>query len=230
MLQELAQEPLVSRVNGRVRRSSALSAHYDALFRQIQGAGLKPSTASTIGIISCAPRAGVSTVALNIAITAAGADSGPVLFIDADVSKPFDGKVVDSVPADGIAEIFSNTAEPLDCVQPSRFSNLSILAGRGKGKHGASSFSPSKFAGLMEVYKSHFNVIIVDIPAPSELNGSILLASELDGVVLVLEAERADGRVALRMKEQLGDAGAHLLGVVLNKRRQYIPGWLYRLL
>ena len=87
MLQELATERPAVRANGSLAHRSKLSAYYDALFQRIQAAKLDASVGQTIGITSCAPRAGVSTVAFNIAVTADRAGCGPVLFIDADINK-----------------------------------------------------------------------------------------------------------------------------------------------
>ena len=108
------------------------------------------------------------------------------------------------------------------------YGDLSIVSGRGMRPHGVSTIDRDKFSEILNEYKRHFTLLVIDIPAPTELNGSVCLASQLDGVVLVIEAERADGRVALRTKQQLVDANVNLLGVVLNKRRQHVPGWLYR--
>jgi Mrp family chromosome partitioning ATPase len=50
----------------------------------------------------------------------------------------------------------------------------------------------------------------------------------VDGVILVLESGKTRRQVALNVKKQLEDAKGKLLGVVLNKRRHYIPDWIYR--
>ena len=89
---------------------------------------------------------------------------------------------------------------------------------------------PFKAADLFNEYKCQFKLVIVDVPAPSELNGSIYLAGRLDGVLMVIESELSDARAALRTKQQLVDANANVLGVVLNKRRKHVPNWLYNLL
>jgi Mrp family chromosome partitioning ATPase len=113
---------------------------------------------------------------------------------------------------------------------PTSCEELCILSGRGTSSGAASSIDRKRFAEILGEYKRHFGAVIVDIPAPTESTSSILLASETDGVVLVVEAEQADARVALRAKQSLLDARANIVGVVLNKRRQHVPGWLYRLL
>jgi Mrp family chromosome partitioning ATPase len=183
-----------------------------------------------MGIIGCAPRAGASTVAYNVAMTAAHSDCGSVLYLDADVKNQPGPNPVGVVPALGLADALARAANPLDCVKLTPYANLSILSGRGVNTRGIAKVDAAAFASIIDEFKKHFELLVIDLPAATDFNGSILLASQLDGVILVVEAERADGRVALQIKRQLENADVNLLGVVLNKRRQHVPGWLYRML
>jgi len=230
MLQELTKERSAVRESGSSIRHSKLSAHYDALFRRIQTAGFDSETGVAIGIIGCAPRAGASTVAFNIAMTAAHSDCGSVLYIDADVKKRPGPNPVGAVPELGLADALASAADPLDCVKLTQYANLSILSGRGISTRDIAKVDPGALTSIFEEFKRQFKLLMIDLPAANEFNGSISLAAQLDGVILVVEAERADGRAALQIKRQLESADANLLGVVLNKRRQHVPGWLYRML
>jgi Mrp family chromosome partitioning ATPase len=51
---------------------------------------------------------------------------------------------------------------------------------------------------------------------------------KVDGVVLVIEAERVRTPVIERAVDTLQDCGANVLGAVLNKRRFPIPRFLYK--
>ena len=53
------------------------------------------------------------------------------------------------------------------------------------------------------------------------------MAGLLAGVVLVIEAEQTRFESAQRATRSLQQAQANLLGVILNKRPQHIPEWLY---
>lgn len=232
MVQEMLAERPVVETNGKAA-SGKLISHYRALVQHIQAANLSApanETIETVGIVSCAPGAGVSTIARNIAIAAAGTGIGRVLLIDADVTKPADRHLAVESPALGLADALSEAIDPMDCVIATRIHNLSMVAGRGSAKRDGSDFAPFKAAELVNEYRGVFKLVIVDIPAPSELNGSIYLAGQLDGVILVIESELSDSRQAVRMKQQLVDANANLLGAVLNKRRKHVPGWLDNLL
>lgn len=233
MIQEVLTERPPVDTNGNAFRRCKLSAHYRALVQRIQAANMAApanETIETIGVTGCARGAGVSTVAFNVAVAAARADMGPVLFVDADLTKQANRRLITDSPTLGLADALANAVDPVDCIVNMRIENLAIVAGRGKTKYDDLTFDPFKVAELLDEYKCHFKLLIVDIPAPTELNGSIYLAGKLDVVLLVIESELSDGRIALRTKQELVDANANLLGVVLNKRRKHVPNWLYNLL
>ena len=56
------------------------------------------------------------------------------------------------------------------------------------------------------------------------------LSKLADGSVMVIEAERTRAPVAAECKRLIEDGGGRLLGAVMNRRRLYIPDYLYRLL
>jgi len=56
------------------------------------------------------------------------------------------------------------------------------------------------------------------------------IADLMDGVILVVEAEKTRWEVASRAKEDLLQANSKILGVILNRRQFHIPEWLYKTL
>jgi Mrp family chromosome partitioning ATPase len=233
MIQGVLTERPAVETNGTATGRNRLDAHYRALVQRIQAANLAAPASQTIemiGVTSCARGAGVSTVAFNIAVAAARADMGPVLFVDTNVTKQASRCLIPDSPTLGFADALAGDVDPMDCIISMPVANLSIVAGRGAANHDELAFSPFRAADLLNEYKCHCKLLVVDIPAPTDLNGSIYLAEKMDGVLLVIESELSDARAALRTKQQLIDANANLLGVVLNKRREYVPKWLHDLL
>jgi hypothetical protein len=57
-----------------------------------------------------------------------------------------------------------------------------------------------------------------------------LLPEEADGIFLVIRAEATRPAVISHAKALVEQAGGHFLGAVLNARRNYIPGFMYRML
>jgi capsular exopolysaccharide synthesis family protein len=228
MLQELATERPIVRTNGSPPRRSLLSAHYEALLQRVLAFSVDTAIGQAFGVTSCAPRAGVSTVAYNLAVTADRAGYGPVLLLDLGTHNSASLIRRKRTAEHGLFDALAGAVDQIDCVVPTSQGSLSVVSARGTNSQDAATIDRSRFAEVLSEFKRNFKLLVVDIPAASETNNSICLASQLDGVLLVIEAERADGRVAQKTKQQLIDANANLLGVVLNKRRQHVPSWLYR--
>ncbi len=79
---------------------------------------------------------------------------------------------------------------------------------------------------LVALSKSGADVIIFDAPALLGLADSIILATKVDGVLVVVDATRANKRHLQQAKVQLNEANVRVLGCVLNKgprNRQKAP-------
>jgi Mrp family chromosome partitioning ATPase len=76
--------------------------------------------------------------------------------------------------------------------------------------------------------RSDFDHLIFDGGSLATSPDSLLVASKVDGVILIVQAERTDPETVREASNQLRAAGANLLGVVLNRRRDYLPGFLAR--
>ena len=71
--------------------------------------------------------------------------------------------------------------------------------------------------------------MVFDVPATMDMASSALQVANLaDGVIMVVEAERTGWHVVKEARDLLRQANAEILGVVLNKRKFYVPDWLYR--
>jgi Mrp family chromosome partitioning ATPase len=71
---------------------------------------------------------------------------------------------------------------------------------------------------------------VIDAPPLGRSPLLLSLRKLLDGAVLVIEAERTRLETAQQAIGQLGDVGIDAVGLVLNKKRYYLPSWLYKLL
>ncbi|MFN4090242.1 MAG: hypothetical protein ACK4QW_14535 [Alphaproteobacteria bacterium] len=76
--------------------------------------------------------------------------------------------------------------------------------------------------------RSRINFTVVDTPAASRSVDAIGASTLADMVVLVVEAEATRVPVMADLRDLLLARGANLAGVVLNKRRFYIPEAIYR--
>lgn len=90
------------------------------------------------------------------------------------------------------------------------------------------SFFSRRIDDIWEILKQDYDMIVIDSPAASASPEGIALARSVDGVVLVVEAEKTRWPVAENLKTQIERGGGKILGVVFNKRRYYIPDYIYK--
>jgi Mrp family chromosome partitioning ATPase len=86
-------------------------------------------------------------------------------------------------------------------------------------------------AGLLNAYWDRLSqaagLVVIDSPALLSSPLAQAMAPTVDGVVLVVEAERTRAAIAQAARDSLKAAGANILGVVLNKRRFHVPKAIY---
>lgn len=87
---------------------------------------------------------------------------------------------------------------------------------------------PKVFADLLNSWTGKYKAVVFDMPPVWDGEFSSRLAGQVDGVILVVEAEKVRWQVARQAKEFLLQGHARLFGVVLNKRQFHIPEWMYR--
>jgi Mrp family chromosome partitioning ATPase len=76
--------------------------------------------------------------------------------------------------------------------------------------------------------KERFSLILIDAPPPSSSPIGFSMLDKVDGVVLVIRAEKTRCAAAISLKEKITNEGARIIGAVYNDRRYYIPNWLYK--
>ena len=72
-----------------------------------------------------------------------------------------------------------------------------------------------------------FEYVFLDCGALRKSDIASLLAPSVDGVVLVVEAERTRKEQIRKAMDTIATAKGNLLGCVLNKRRYSVPNWIY---
>lgn len=195
------------------------SKHYEALVRRVNGmTAWNGQTPLAVGVTSCKPREGTSTVAANLAIAAANVARTPVLLVDANADRPSLSKTFRIQHSDGLMDALLGNADAFSCVVESGLYNLSLML-RGNNSDTAMrpSYSPPDIAELVDVLKHVFHLIVFDLEHASELTTCFAFAPRMDGVLLVLEADRIDRNTVIRRQQQLREMNTKLLGVVMNK-------------
>jgi Mrp family chromosome partitioning ATPase len=210
------------------RRSVAKSgaaAPYDALlWRILSRREAGEQAACTIGVVGAEPRVGATTVAANLAVRACELQQGPVLLIEANPSRPKLAGSWKLAGAPGLPALVAGEASLNDCVQVGPTPDLKVLTAATE----LPTWESATVHALLAEVAADYRVVIFDLPAAGQLNDSLLLARQLEQVLLVVRAEQSCGPAVQRVADQLADDGVSLAGVVLNRQRTYVPRWLTR--
>jgi Mrp family chromosome partitioning ATPase len=130
--------------------------------------------------------------------------------------------------AGGLSDMIAGRADYVEPVAQPDHPRLWLLpAGRALSGDEAC-IDPRYMEAVVGKYRDGFGYIVIDCPAVWRSNVPTRIATVVEGVILVVEAERVRVQIVERTKERLEEVNARILGVVLNKRRFYIPSWLYR--
>jgi Mrp family chromosome partitioning ATPase len=80
----------------------------------------------------------------------------------------------------------------------------------------------------VDALRVSFDNILIDCGAMKDSTDAAMLASQVDGVVIVVDAGESRREEILNSQRMIETAGGNLLGFVLNKRRYPVPEWLYK--
>jgi capsular exopolysaccharide synthesis family protein len=198
-------------------------------FRQIRGrlaAQADGKPINTLLVASIAPAGGASTIASNLANGMALNDLR-VLLVDANFYRPSLRTLYKNVPATGLTDALINP-ETLDgaIVPCTDLPRLHLLGAGSKPSTGAAEMLETKaFRDVLNQLKSRYDLIIFDGAPLSLVADSISLASKVDGVVAVVRAGIVSRGTVGRVRDQLRQVRANLLGVVLNAAQTHGAGY-----
>jgi Mrp family chromosome partitioning ATPase len=181
-----------------------------------------------LAIYGSQPGEGTSIVARELAISLSRSPTNNVLLIDgntgkADQGRYFGSNVVDSLWA-------AARGAPIRTVRLTmpRGGSIDLAALQIDGAADPGEIDLRLLPQLFNRLRNVFNVIIIDCPPVLSAAGYVSASGLADSCLLVVEAARTRVPVVRRAMEEIEAAGGKLQGVVLNKRKHYIPSWLYR--
>jgi capsular exopolysaccharide synthesis family protein len=173
---------------------------------------------------------GVSTTAINFATTLAHHRRCKVLLVEANLRIPGIHTSFDIERDRGLSDMITNGGDPVSYIKEIRPGYLSVVTAGSRHGVPISLFESDRFDAFLQSMNEIFDYIILDVPPVPIFSEARVLCTKVDGVVLVLEAGKTRKQVAIRAKKEIEAAGGRILGVVLNKRKYYIPKWIYKLL
>jgi len=171
---------------------------------------------------------GTSTLIREFALTAAKHSNKPVLLVEADFYQPSQNQAfaIESKPP---LEQVLQEGKALDgVISQVEESNLFLASLSSKIQR---SLTDRSFFGSTDMWKTareQFSLILIDSSPATVTTDSLAICETVNGVVLVLEAEKTRSAVVQEVKRQILMREGNLLGIVFTKRKFHIPKFIYK--
>lgn len=169
----------------------------------------------TLLVTSAGPSEGKTTVASCIAVAMAHAGHRVVL-LDCDMRRPRVHKVFGLTNDLGVttALLDLNTVDNIihDTVVP----NMKAICTGPIPPNPSELLHSEAFARLLAELKARFDRIIIDSPPIVPVTDAAILATQVDGTILIVRAFKTSRDLVRRAKRTLTDVGARIVGSVLN--------------
>jgi succinoglycan biosynthesis transport protein ExoP len=169
----------------------------------------------TVLITSTTANDGKTLVATNLALVLSQTEK-KVILLDCDLRKPNIHLALGVKSRPGLSEVFREHSPILDAIHSVYGQNLAVITAGSIPPNPAELLSSKRMKQILETLSEIYDIIIID-SAPLMTTDALILAAQVDGVVLVTRYARTTENALLTAAEQLKRANSRILGVILNR-------------
>lgn len=185
----------------------------------------------TIAVTSSVHSEGKTVTTLNLAITLSqSSNDRKVLLIDADMRK---GQMTNYLGTGfhvGLSEYLSGKAQLNDIIFHVDIDNLSFISCGAVPPNPAELLGSTKMKELINAMKSQYEFVIIDTPPVIPVTDPVIVGTQVEGVVMVVQAGRTQRGIVKRAMELLEQGHINLVGHVLTGIEYFVPQYIYRYL
>jgi non-specific protein-tyrosine kinase len=181
---------------------------------------LKKLQGNSLLITSANPGEGRTVTAINLAITLSQQIDGTVLLVDADLRKPSIHTLLGFDAENGLSDYLRGKAQIADLLVNPGMHRLVVLPGGKAIPNSSEHLGSPRMEALINELKERYTdrFIIFDSPPLLASADSLVLSRFIDGILMVVEAEKTSKEDLKRAMELLQDKP--VIGTVLNKIKQ----------
>ena len=170
---------------------------------------------------------GCSWICCRAAEILASQVKGPICVVDANLRSPRLHQLFGVENHHGLSDALKATESICNFVCPLGRQNLWLLSCGANLLNSHSLLISDPMRIRLAELRKYFEYVLIDAPALSLGSDGIVLGRAAEGVVLVLKANASRREPARKAVQDLQNAGARILGAVLNQRTFPIPQAIY---
>jgi len=178
-------------------------------------------------VTSPSPGEGKSTTLANLGVVMAQQGQRVVL-VDSDLRRPTLHRWFQLPNAAGLTNaLLSEHPSAAPYLQATPVENLKVLTSGPLPPNPAELLGSARFGELLKDLHQHADVILLDSPPCLAVTDAPVLARQVDGVLLIVDAGVTRRQWAISAQETLNKVGAKILGVGLNRLKPTNGGYYY---
>jgi capsular exopolysaccharide synthesis family protein len=186
-----------------------------------------PSRPRSIAFVSSGRGEGTSTCLASIAAYLASAGSR-VLIVDANPHHPRLHTIAGVAQEIGMCDLMAGRTDVVAAIKPTAFANLFVVTSGEREPAAPAACIPAALLRERVLDRTaNYDFVLVDCPAVNVFEDAVMTAGACDATVRVVEGGRTPRHAAQASKSLLARGRCTILGVFMNKRKFYIPQFLY---
>jgi capsular exopolysaccharide synthesis family protein len=181
-----------------------------------------------VGIAACAAGEGATTIACAVAHRVQAGLGRRVLLVDANLARARLHDEFQIPRAPGLSDLLAGRSTLREVIHAVDESGLNVLPAGSPSSNTLRYFESHVLDTMMERLREVFDIVIFDCAPLSHGAETFLLAKRLDGLLMVLAAEKTRWESGARLVQQLRAEKINVLGAALNGKKFFIPHAIYK--
>lgn len=177
-------------------------------------------------VTSPGPGEGKSVTTANLGVTFAQYGKN-VIIVDADLRKPTQHRIFELDNTVGLSNVMLGEVTLDEALHPIPGTGLSVLTTGPLPPNPAELLGSERMKEILDELAQKADLLILDTPPVVAVTDAALLASRVEGVLLVLSSGKVKIEVAQKAQEMLLNVRARILGTVLNMIEENNPDYYY---
>lgn len=177
----------------------------------------------TLVVTSAVRDEGKTIAALNLAMAMAELERQQVVLIDADMRRPGCERYLNLNPEPGLSDVLLGRTTVDKVLRPAGYRGLMLVGPGTRVSNPAEVLSSSRLDELLHRLKERFHYVVIDTPPVLPSTDAGVLASRVDGTLVIVRLERSLKKQTREAVRTLQDMGGNVLGCFVTELRGQDP-------